>query len=155
MRKEHSKTRISSGISNPKTQSRQFTLCALFVVTGLIAIVFAGWKSLGTSGIGPALALNCVIWFSLSRFKNASLNPINHQRMTIVELIVILVLCAVLHGQLLPAVQSGPHRRRPAVPSLGPVLESSETAGAILDGANFTGSAADGFTLKTGEFPLQ
>ncbi len=78
--------------------------------------------------------------------------------MTIVELIVILVLCAVLHGLLLPAVQSRPHRRRPtgpAVPSLGPVLESSETAGAILDGANFTGSTAYGFTLKTGEFPLQ
>lgn len=147
-----------TGISHPKTQSTQFSVGALLVVTGLVAILFAGWKSFGTYGIGPALALNCVIWFSLSRFKNASLNPINHQRMMIVELIVILVLCAVLHVLLLPTVQSGPHRRRPtgpAEPSLGPVLESSETAGATLGGANFTGSTAYGFTLKTGEFPLQ
>jgi hypothetical protein len=125
-----------TGIAHPKSETGRFTVGALLVVTGFVAILFAGWRSFGTYGIGPALALNCVIWFTLSQMKTASLRPINHQRMTIVELVVTIAICTVLHGLLLPGVQSSPHRRRtiPATPA---------TPSSVLDDANNVSDASD------------
>ncbi len=107
-----------TGISDLKSETRRFTVGVLLVVTGLAAILLAGWSLFGAYGIGSALALNCFILFSLSRLKNASLSPINHHRMTIVDLVVVLAICAVVHGLLLPGVQTGSHRRSPATPAV-------------------------------------
>ena len=125
-----------AGIAQPKTEAGRFTVGALFVATGLVAILFAGWRSFGTYGIGPALALNCVIWFSLSQLKTTSLRPINHERMAIVELIVTLAICAVLHGLLLPGVQSGPHRRRP-------IPATPATPGSVRDEVDDVSNVSD------------
>lgn len=118
------------------SEARQFTLGTLFISLGLIAALLASWSFFGSSGIGPALALDCFIWFTLSRTQTASLRPMNQKPMTTVELVVLLVICFILHGLLLPADQSRPHLRRnvpanPAIPSSSEIDDDANDDGAI------------------------
>ncbi|MFO0820823.1 MAG: hypothetical protein U1A77_22940 [Pirellulales bacterium] len=105
----------------------RFSLGALLMLTLFFAIVCVGWASFGYRGIAPACASVAFIWFALSRTNSRSLVPINCQRMTVVELLTILGVCAFLHGVSLPAVQSGPHRRRlPAPPTATLPMQSNK-----------------------------
>ena len=108
------------------TDASRFSLGALLMLTLFVAIVCVGWASFDYRGITPACAAVAFIWFAFSRTTSHSLLPINRQRMTVVELLTILGVCAMLHGLSLPAVQSGPHRRRlPAPPTAKPPMQSN------------------------------
>ncbi|MFO0943390.1 MAG: hypothetical protein U0930_21865 [Pirellulales bacterium] len=83
---------------------------AILTATFLVALNTAGLKAYGLSAIGPAGIATSVLLFLLSRTKSKSLYPINRQAITWVELIVLIVICVALHGLLMPAVASVPHR---------------------------------------------
>ena len=111
-------------------EKKRFTLGALLVFTGLIAIPCAGWKSFGTNGIMPGIAMSLIAVFTIAHFKIASLSPINRWRMTVMDLIVCLAICLILHGLLQPAVQAGPHIRQ-AIP-VTPVVPTPTTPNTAL-----------------------
>jgi hypothetical protein len=94
----------------------------LFLLAVLwLATVFAGWYLFGTSGIAPSVAVVVTSWFALSRTTTAKLRPINRHRMTFVDLITLLAICAILHGLTIPAVNTST-RRAPRPVHLGQSL---------------------------------
>jgi len=93
-------------------QPKRFSISVLLTLTSFIAIILAGWRTFGMRGIAPSCAVVAIAWFVLSRTKTPSFYPFNRNRMTIVELLTILSICVILYGLTLPAVQSGPHKRR-------------------------------------------
>lgn len=90
------------------------TIHLLLLAVSWLATVFAGWYLLGTSGIAPSVAVVVTSWFALSRTTTANLRPINRHRMTIVDLITILTICAILHGLTIPAVNTSTRGAAPA-----------------------------------------
>ena len=104
-----------------KSETTQFSLGVLLVVTLFVAIVFAGWRYFGIMGVAPSCALVALLWFTVSRTQTSALYPMNRQRMTWIELLTILAICFILFGLSDSGVQSQPRIRRavPVVP--GPV----------------------------------
>ncbi|WP_146394910.1 hypothetical protein [Planctomycetes bacterium CA13] len=88
----------------------------LLFATLSFAIVYAAWSLFGISGIAPAVAFITVCWFTLSRTVAPKLDPINRQRMTVVELLTIVIICAILHGLTLPSVSTTPRRPSSVAP---------------------------------------
>jgi hypothetical protein len=104
-----------------------FSIGVLLAMTTFVAVVFAGWRSYGLSGIAPACAFVAVAWFALSRTSTTALYPMNRQPMTVIEVFTILAICFILHGLTIPAVQSVPHRRR-AIPATNvPATHTTES----------------------------
>ncbi len=105
-----------------KSDAPKLSIAVLLTATLFVAIVLASWRAFGNRGIAPASALVAVAWFALSRTKAPAFNAINRQRMTVVELLTIITICLILHGLSIPAVQSGPHPRRPVGPPAAATL---------------------------------
>ena len=107
--------------------SVRFSIGAVLTAMLSIALVFAAWRELGNRGLAPALAIVTCLWFALSRTKTPSLDPINRERMTVVEFCSALAICLILHGLMLPAVTS---QSRPPAPAAPPVSAPPLTANA-------------------------
>lgn len=90
----------------------RFTIATMCFVIACVAIVLAGWRIYGAYGIGPAFGIVGLIWFGLSRVKSSALYPINRQRMTVLELLVILAISFNLYLISLPDVSSHSRPRR-------------------------------------------
>jgi hypothetical protein len=60
-----------------------------------------------------SLSMIAIAWYFLSRVPFPSLRPINSQRLTLSELIVLLVICFVLYGVSLPPVNTRPRGQPP------------------------------------------
>ena len=127
-------TRCDPIVLATKSETKRFSVGSLLTVTLFVAVICAGGRSFGTSGIAPACGFVAATWFAVSRTKTSSLCPINRQRMTVVELLTILAICFILHGLTLPAVQSGQHKRRPIPATLAPATQSTNSNALNLDG---------------------
>jgi hypothetical protein len=125
---------INPIITTTKSETKRFSVGSLLAVTLFVAVVCAGGRSFGASGIAPACGFVSATWFAISRTKTSSLYPINRQRMTVVELLTILAICFILHGLTFPAVQSGPHKRRPIPATPAPATQSTNSNPFNLDG---------------------
>ena len=100
---------------------------AAAIVFGMMIGTFGLYRWLGSNGLALGLYTSVCGWFTLSLTKHPAFRPINKSRMTFIELIVILAICAILHGLMLPGVGSGYHRRfRRAFPT-DPASETSTT----------------------------
>jgi hypothetical protein len=100
--------------SDASRSSTAVTIHLLLLAVLWLATVFAGWYLFGTSGIAPSVAVVATSWFALSRTATANLRPINRHRMTIVDLIIVLAICAIVHGLTIPAVNTAPRGMPPA-----------------------------------------
>ena len=63
--------------------------------------------------------IDCDFMVRILAFFEPQVLSINRKRMTVIDLLIILAICAILYGLTLPAVGSGQHRRPvvPVVPS--------------------------------------
>ena len=100
----------------------------LLLVACWLVVIATSSVAFGMSGLAPAAVLIAISWFLFSRSRNPMFYPINRKRMTLIELLTIVGVCAILHGLSLPAVQSGPHRRR-SVPQLPAGAPATQTNG--------------------------
>lgn len=121
-------------VAASRSETKRFSVGFLLTVTLFVAVVFGSWQSFGASGIAPACGFVAATWFALSRTKTPSLYPINRQRMTVVELLTVLAICFILYGLTIPAVQSGPHRRRPIPATPGPPTPTTNSNTVNIDG---------------------
>lgn len=117
-----------------ESEPTRFSVGVLLAITLFVAVVFAGYRAFGANGIAPACAFVAVIWFAVSRTRTLALYPMNRKRITVVELLTILAICLILHGLTLPAVQSGPHRRRAAPAPPGPQMPITNGSAVDVDG---------------------
>ena len=95
-----------------RCQPTRFSITVLLILTSFVAILLAGWRTFGMRGVSLSCAVVVIAWFALSRTKAQTFYPFNRKQMTVVELLTILSVGFILYGLTLPAVQSGPHRRR-------------------------------------------
>ena len=102
-----------------ETTDRRLAGGIVFLAACWVAVIAASWLAFGVSGLPATAGLIAISWFVFSRSSNPRFYPINRKRMTVIDLLIILAICAILYGLTLPAVGSGQHRRPvvPAVPS--------------------------------------
>lgn len=83
-----------------------FTLGAFLIVTAWVAWMCASWVWFGAQGLAPAGAIVVTSLFVISQSRSKSLYPLNQTPLGLSELLVLLTICAILHGLTIPAVPS-------------------------------------------------
>ena len=119
---------------------RSFVLTLFFIITvvgsfGLGRVYGAHW------GIMP-FDLLVICWAVASLYDAKQVCGLRIWKLTLTDIIVLLVICCVMHGLAMPAVQSGPHprRRSPATVPMTPQVPVS---------TNDDGSGADASQVST------
>lgn len=87
-----------------------FTLGALLIVTAWVAMMCASWVWFGSQGLAPAAAIVAISLFLISQSRAKRLHPLNQAPLGLSELLVLLTICAILHGLTIPAVPTLPRR---------------------------------------------
>ncbi len=90
---------------------RQLWFVSAVIVVAWIAIIVSS-RSLGAHGFGLALYAIAGSWFLITRSTSNLLWPLNRIKPTIVECLVVLAICGVLHGLAIPAVTTNCVGRR-------------------------------------------
>ncbi|MCA9191363.1 MAG: hypothetical protein KDB03_06370 [Planctomycetales bacterium] len=96
-------------ISDSRGQSLLVCATVVLVWCSAIATMTSYW---GARGFGFSLFAVACSWFVISRTTGKSLWPLNHVKPTLVECLVVLAICGVLHGLALPAVTTNCVGRR-------------------------------------------
>lgn len=108
-----------------KSESRRISLAVVLVSIMLVAVVFAGWRAYGIYGVAPACGLSAIIWFAVSRTRTPACYPINRQRMSLFDLVAILLICLMLHLITLPATGFGKPGNKTTTPAqAAPTIDS-------------------------------
>lgn len=90
-------------------RSPRFNLPLLFFLTLNAAILLACVRSIPRYGSPIGIEMVAILC-CLASFSGAKrLRPLSTRRWTVVEIVVVAVNCAILHGLAMPAVTSGPH----------------------------------------------
>jgi hypothetical protein len=78
------------------------------VAVAIVMAMFIGTyglaRWLGPHGLASGLYTSAFCYFTLSLSDHPAFRPINYSRMTVVELIVVIAICAILHGLMMPTV---------------------------------------------------
>jgi hypothetical protein len=105
----------------PNSQPFRFSLGAVLVVITWLGIVLGLGHSLGAHGFGIGFFICAASWYAISFTRTPMFQPLNRERWSVIDIVVMLAVWALLHAMALPAVTSGPHPRRrgpaPTVPA--------------------------------------
>lgn len=101
--------------STVERSSPQWWPVFLAIMGAWVATVAVLWRLLGVHGFGLGLLLAACSCFFISRQASPIFWPLNRERMTGVEMIVVVAICLLLYGLMLPAVET--RCRQPSIPS--------------------------------------
>ena len=107
--------------------SKQFSLGAMFLATVMVAALVGLASRFELHGFAFGVDV-CVLLRTLASFsKFQFFRPFSNRCLSITEIGTLVALCLILHGLALPAVQSGPHRRRTATPAVATPISGETT----------------------------
>lgn len=99
----------------------QFALGTLLLFTWIAAVIACATRY-GTIGFAVGYGLSLYSWYVAARTRSPSFWPISIRPITLTELATLIAIGVILTGLTLPAVQSGPHPRRPAPAPASPAV---------------------------------
>ena len=110
--------------------SKQFSLGSIFLAMLMVAAIVGLAYRFALHGFAIGVDI-CVALWTLASFSNSQvLRPFSNRQLSITEIGTLVAISFILHGLAMPAVQSGPHRRRNVTPAVSaPSLGESTTAG--------------------------
>lgn len=116
---------VRNASESPATDQRptwgwewMLTSVPIFLDWGLS--IFGSTTSFGAHGFGFALYGVVASWILMSRIDSLLRWPINKIRPTLIECVVVFMICGVLHGLALPSVMTNCVGRRPTTPTMQP-----------------------------------
>ncbi len=99
-----------------RTISVRFSLAALLLAVSFVALTCGLARQLGVLGLIASFDLIVAFLGFSSVLKITQLCGVRIRQLNFLEFLVLVTICVVLHGLQLPAVISGPHRRRGPTP---------------------------------------
>jgi hypothetical protein len=114
-----------------RTSSARFSLASLLVAVSFVALLCTLSRQYGIQGLIASFDLALVCLGMASVFKITQMWGMRVPRLTLVEYIVLLAVCAMFHGLALPAISTGGHRRRaaaPVTPQAAPALQDDNAS---------------------------
>ena len=81
----------------------QVSLISIFVLTSAVALLVGMTVMLGPHGFGISLYACVLFWYGIANTKSDAFAPLNYYKPTILDLIIAVLVCAVLHGLAIPA----------------------------------------------------
>lgn len=113
-----------------RSVSKQFALGSIFGLMIMVAAMAGLACPFGLQGFVFGIDFVIVLWILASFSGSRSLRPFSNRHLSIAEIATMAAVCLILHGLAMPAVQTGPHRRRATTPVTIPPTSGGTTAAA-------------------------
>jgi|688.fasta_scaffold54976_6 hypothetical protein len=108
--------------------SKQFALGSIFGLMIMVAAMAGLAYRFDLQGFVFGIDFVVVLWILASFSGARSLRPFSNRHLSIAEIATMAAICLILHGLAMPAVQSGPHRRRATTPVTVPPASGGTAA---------------------------